>query len=205
MRYSRRVRRGQNDAFGDRGWLAIALVIFTVWRPATSIPASILFGGLYILNVYIPTGTDLAIKEIYKMAPYVVTIVVLVISSVRSKRENQPPPPPWGFRISGKRDNKPGQKKGRFYASFFLYGSVANTGAEINIRRRTGLFRGLGKQRFSDQFSLLSVPFSSSAAFSHPFLRMLQQITGTASASNIDTTILAVIPADTPELAYKLE
>ena len=80
-----------NNAFGDRGWLAIALVIFTVWKPALSIPASILFGGLYILNVYIPTGTDLAIKEIYKMAPYVVTIVVLVISSMRSKRENQPP------------------------------------------------------------------------------------------------------------------
>ena len=80
-----------NNAFGDRGWLAIALVIFTVWKPALSILASILFGGLYILNVYIPTGTDLAIKEIYKMAPYVVTIVVLVISSMRSKRENQPP------------------------------------------------------------------------------------------------------------------
>ena len=80
-----------NNAFGDRGWLAIALVIFTVWKPALSILASILFGGLYILNVYIPTGTDLAVKEIYKMAPYVVTIVVLVISSMRSKRENQPP------------------------------------------------------------------------------------------------------------------
>ena len=80
-----------NNAFGDRGWLAIALVIFTIWRPAVSILASILFGGLYILNVYMPTGTDLAIKEIYKMAPYIVTIVVLVISSMRSKRENQPP------------------------------------------------------------------------------------------------------------------
>ena len=80
-----------NNAFGDRGWLAIALVIFTIWRPAASILASILFGGLYILNVYIPTGTDLAIKEIYKMAPYIVTIIVLVISSMRSKRENQPP------------------------------------------------------------------------------------------------------------------
>ena len=80
-----------NNAFGDRGWLAIALVIFTVWKPALSILASILFGGLYILNVYLPTGTDLAIKEIYKMVPYVVTIVVLVISSMRSKRENQPP------------------------------------------------------------------------------------------------------------------
>ena len=80
-----------NNAFGDRGWLAIALVIFTIWRPAVSILASILFGGLYILNVYIPTGTDLAIKEIYKMAPYIVTIIVRVISSMRSKRENQPP------------------------------------------------------------------------------------------------------------------
>ena len=80
-----------NNAFGDRGWLAVALVIFTVWRPAMSIPASILFGGLYILNVFIPTGMDLAIKEIYKMAPYVVTIIVLVISSMRNKRENQPP------------------------------------------------------------------------------------------------------------------
>ena len=80
-----------NNAFGDRGWLAVALVIFTVWRPAMSIFASILFGGLYILNVFIPTGMDLAVKEIYKMAPYVVTIIVLVISSMRNKRENQPP------------------------------------------------------------------------------------------------------------------
>ena len=80
-----------NNAFGDRGWLAIALVIFTIWRPSVSVLASILFGGLYILNVYIPTGTNLAIKEIYKMAPYIVTIIVLVISSMRNKRENQPP------------------------------------------------------------------------------------------------------------------
>ncbi len=38
-----------NDAFGDRGWLAIALVIFTIWRPSVGIFASIFFGGLYIL------------------------------------------------------------------------------------------------------------------------------------------------------------
>ena len=80
-----------NNAFGDRGWLAIALVIFTVWRPSLSIFASIIFGGLYILNVYIPTGTNLAIKELYKMLPYVVTLVVLIIVSLRKKREDQPP------------------------------------------------------------------------------------------------------------------
>ena len=80
-----------NDAFGDRGWLAIALVIFTIWRPNVSIPASILFGGLYIIYLFIPTGGNMAVKELYKMLPYIVTIVVLVLSSTRNKRENQPP------------------------------------------------------------------------------------------------------------------
>ena len=80
-----------NDAFGDRGWLAIALVIFTIWRPNVGVLASFLFGGLYILHMYIPSGMNLAVKELYKMAPYVVTIIVLVISSMRNKRENQPP------------------------------------------------------------------------------------------------------------------
>jgi len=81
-----------NDAFGDRGWLAIALVIFTIWRPDVSILSSILFGGLYILYMYIPTGMEhMEVKELYKMLPYIVTLVVLIASSMRNKRENQPP------------------------------------------------------------------------------------------------------------------
>ena len=80
-----------NDAFGDRGWLALALVIFTIWKPNVAVFASFLFGGLYILYLFIPTGMNLAVKELYKMLPYVVTIIVLVISSMRNKRENQPP------------------------------------------------------------------------------------------------------------------
>ncbi len=80
-----------NNAFGDRGWLAIALVIFTIWRPNVGVLSSILFGGLYILHMYIPSGMNLAVKELYKMLPYVVTIVVLCITSLRKKREDQPP------------------------------------------------------------------------------------------------------------------
>ena len=80
-----------NNAFGDRGWLAIALVIFTIWRPGASIWASILFGGLYILNIYLPTGAQMAVKELYKMLPYAITLVVLIIVSLRKKREDQPP------------------------------------------------------------------------------------------------------------------
>ena len=55
--------------------------------------ASILYGGLYILSInnILPTGGVGAVKELYKMLPYLITIVVLVLSSVRNKRENQPP------------------------------------------------------------------------------------------------------------------
>ena len=80
-----------NNAFGDRGWLAIALVIFTVWRPNVGVLASYLFGDLYILHMYIPSGMNLAVKELYKMLPYVVTIIVLIISSLRNQRDKQPP------------------------------------------------------------------------------------------------------------------
>ena len=81
-----------NDAFGDRGWLAIALVIFTLWKPDLSIFASILFGGLYVLYLYLPTDMEhMQYTELYKMIPYVVTLLVLVITSIRNKRENQPP------------------------------------------------------------------------------------------------------------------
>ena len=80
-----------NDAFGDRGWLAIALVIFTLWRSDIAVLASFLFGGLYLLNLYIPSGMNLAVKELYKMLPYAVTIVVLIISSLRNQRDKQPP------------------------------------------------------------------------------------------------------------------
>lgn len=79
-----------NDAFGDRGWLAIALVIFAVWKPHVSILGSVLFGGLFIVYNYIP-NLAVSTQEIFKMLPYIVTIFVLVIVSMRKKRENQPP------------------------------------------------------------------------------------------------------------------
>ncbi len=79
-----------NNGFGDRGWLAIAIVIFAVWKPGMAILSSFLFGGLYILCVYIP-GLSSSAKELINMLPYVVTILVLVVVSMRKKRENQPP------------------------------------------------------------------------------------------------------------------
>ena len=79
-----------NDGFGDRGWLAIALVIFAVWKPNMSILGSILFGGLFIVHNYIP-NIGVSTQELFKMTPYIVTIIVLVIVSMRDRRESQPP------------------------------------------------------------------------------------------------------------------
>lgn len=79
-----------NNGFGDRGWLSIALVIFAVWRPNISIFGSILFGGLFIVHNYIQ-NLGMSAQELFKMTPYVVTIIVLVIVSIRERRESQPP------------------------------------------------------------------------------------------------------------------
>ena len=62
----------------------------TVWKPNIGILGSIIFGGLYIAASYI-NGIDLATKELFKILPYFVTVVVLIITSIKNKRENQPP------------------------------------------------------------------------------------------------------------------
>ena len=77
------------------GWLSVALVIFTLWRPLISIIGSIIFGMLYLAGMRIPTllGINLSMSStpLLQMLPYLVTIVVLVITSISKKRENQPP------------------------------------------------------------------------------------------------------------------
>ena len=77
------------------GWLSVALVIFTLWKPHISILGSIIFGMLYLAGTRIPTllGINLGMSAtpLLQMLPYLVTIVVLVITSISKKRENQPP------------------------------------------------------------------------------------------------------------------
>lgn len=72
------------------GWLAVALVIFTTWKPLNAIWGSYLFGVLYWMYLYIDNLTRSS-QALYKMLPYVVTILVLILTSIRKKRENQPP------------------------------------------------------------------------------------------------------------------
>ena len=73
------------------GWLAIALVIFSMWKPDLCILGSIIFGGLYILGFKLTGLPSLSVQELIKLLPYVVTVIVLIITSIVDSRENQPP------------------------------------------------------------------------------------------------------------------
>lgn len=83
---------GQIEALG---WLAVALVIFTTWKPLNAIWGAYLFGMLYWLYQFLPSilGIKVAsyVTDLVQMVPYVVTIIVLVVVSFRKKKENQPP------------------------------------------------------------------------------------------------------------------
>ena len=72
------------------GWLAVALVIFATWKSLRAIWGSYLFGVLYWAYNYIP-GLSRSTLELFKMLPYVVTILVLLMVSMRKKKEDQPP------------------------------------------------------------------------------------------------------------------
>jgi ABC-type uncharacterized transport system permease subunit len=64
------------------GWLAVALVIFSSWKPKRVIWGAYLFGMLSWLYFYIPDLTRRSM-ELFKMLPYAVTILVLVAVSLR--------------------------------------------------------------------------------------------------------------------------
>ena len=85
------------------GWLAVALVIFTSWKPKNAIWGAYLFGFCYWSYLYIPSGISSTLagwfgassvtymQNLYQMIPYLVTIIVLVVVSTRKKKENQNP------------------------------------------------------------------------------------------------------------------
>ena len=78
-----------HEGLSGVGWLAVALVIFCMWKPLSAIWGFILFGSLMILYLwlvipFVPT-------QLYKILPYVVTVIVLIASSMRNNKEKQPP------------------------------------------------------------------------------------------------------------------
>lgn len=64
---------------GGRGWIVIALVIFSMWNPARSIWGAMLFGGINAVQFRLQaSGTNIP-ASFLNMLPYLGTITVLVI------------------------------------------------------------------------------------------------------------------------------
>ena len=71
------------------GWLSVALVIFTLWKPSLSILGSFIFAALYVTAYYI--NGDSTQKELMKLIPHVMTVVVLIFTSIKGSKNNQAP------------------------------------------------------------------------------------------------------------------
>lgn len=81
----------QESITGGRGWIAVALVIFSTWNPFKAILGSYLFGGLDIIGFRLQ-GTRFAVSQyLIDMLPYVVTIIVLVVVSFKKSKNSSPP------------------------------------------------------------------------------------------------------------------
>ncbi|MFA6507608.1 MAG: ABC transporter permease [Treponemataceae bacterium] len=64
-----------------RGWIVIALTIFSLWNPLRAFWGSLLFGGIFVLQYLLqPLGVP---PSILGMLPYVATLSVLVLDGFR--------------------------------------------------------------------------------------------------------------------------
>lgn len=89
-----------SDCVGGIGWISVALVIFASWSPTKAIFGSFIFGALRQLKYYVPSSINIpGVFSIpldipgafYDMLPYIITTVVLVVTSVRSSKNNAQP------------------------------------------------------------------------------------------------------------------
>ena len=64
---------------GGRGWIVVALVIFSMWNPARSVWGALLFGGINAIQFRLQAGGTNIPASFLNMAPYIGTIIVLVV------------------------------------------------------------------------------------------------------------------------------
>ncbi|MFD2250560.1 ABC transporter permease [Pseudochelatococcus lubricantis] len=67
-----------------RGWIALALVVFSAWRPWRALVGAYLFGGVGIVQLHAQGAWGLP-SEMFSMLPYVATVLVLTVISARSQ------------------------------------------------------------------------------------------------------------------------
>jgi ABC-type uncharacterized transport system permease subunit len=64
---------------GGRGWIVIALVIFSMWNPARAIWGAVIFGGINAVQFRLQASGTTIPASFLNMLPYLATIIVLII------------------------------------------------------------------------------------------------------------------------------
>lgn len=85
------IARWQERITAGAGWIAVALIIFCTWNPLKAIFAAYAFGALNGLSFIFQSKNINISPQLLAMLPYVATIVVLIVISLKHKKENQPP------------------------------------------------------------------------------------------------------------------
>ncbi|WP_406720281.1 ABC transporter permease [Thioclava litoralis] len=74
------------------GWIALAIVVFASWRPERALIGSYLFGGITALQLQLQAAGYSIPVHLLSMAPYLVTIVALVLLSMTHRHGAQAGP-----------------------------------------------------------------------------------------------------------------
>jgi len=76
----------QEGMTAGRGWIALALVVFATWKPERVLIGAYIFGGVTILQMNLQALGLRFPGQFFSMAPYIATIVVLVLISSNKLR-----------------------------------------------------------------------------------------------------------------------
>jgi general nucleoside transport system permease protein len=68
------------------GWIALAIVVFASWRAGRVLVGAYLFGGVTVLQLRLQAAEIAIPVQVLSMAPYLITIAVLVVISARRNR-----------------------------------------------------------------------------------------------------------------------
>lgn len=80
------------DMTGGRGWIAVAIVIFSGWNPLRAAFGAYIFGGISAVQMRIQAAGTVIPANILLMLPYFFTIIVLLLSSMgKQGKINEPP------------------------------------------------------------------------------------------------------------------
>ena len=76
----------QENMTAGRGWIALALVVFATWKPGRILIGAYIFGGVSILQMNFQAWGLSLPGQFFNMAPYLATLIVLVLISSNKLR-----------------------------------------------------------------------------------------------------------------------